>query len=71
MAIPAVECAWHSERVLLSWTWLPIPINQRSEETIAYEGRAEVVEEEIARARTADRKRREDEESGPEQPRLL
>lgn len=44
---------------------LPILINQLYEAAIAYEGRVEVGEEETARrkARTADRKRGEDEES--------
>jgi hypothetical protein len=44
-------------------------LGQLSEETIAYEGGAEVVEEEIARRKV--REKAEDEKSGPGQPRLL
>ena len=48
-------------------------LGRLSEGTIAYEGRAEVVEEEIAsrKARAKGRDKSGDEEDGPQQPRLL
>ena len=48
-------------------------LGQLSEETITYEGRAQVVEEAMARRKvtSATREKTENEESGPGQPRLL
>ena len=42
-----------------------------SEEALAYQGRAERVEEEVARRNTGKSGRREDSREGPQQPRLL
>jgi hypothetical protein len=46
-------------------------LRQLSEETVAYQGRAEIVEEQVARRKSGKPVKRDEETNGPLQPRLL